>query len=83
MAPDDTKQTEKSGAAYPLTDGERAVMQSLHMAIVVAKAKMHDTQAELTAAEATFSSGLAMLANSHGMGGGTLTPDFAAIIKKQ
>jgi hypothetical protein len=87
----ETKQTEKTeqapnglstGSAHILTEQERAVMQALHARVVNARAQAWSTHVELTAAQAAFDGGLGFLANANGLGGGELTPDFAAIIKR-
>lgn len=77
----ETKQSE-NGIAHMLTEGERNVMKALHMRVVQAKAQAWDAHAELTAAQQSFDGGLGMIANASGVGGGQLTPDFAAIIKQ-
>jgi hypothetical protein len=73
-------ETTGKGIGYLLTEGERTVMQVLHTNLVNAKATVYDAEVRLRGAEAAFNGGLGMLATSHGLGGGRLTPDFAAII---
>ncbi len=92
MPLEETKQTEKTatpvnglspnGAMYLLSDPERSVMQTLHMRVISAKAKSWDAHVELTAAQAEFNGALGELANTHGLGGCELTPDFAAILRR-
>ena len=74
-------ESENTGSVYPLTEGERGVMQKLHIGVVNAKARAYDAQADLVAAKAAFDGALGILANSHGLGGGQLISDFAAIVK--
>lgn len=64
---------------YELTEGERTILQSLNAQALAAKAKLHDAQTELHAAQQMFSGALAFLATSRGMPGATLSPDFARL----
>jgi hypothetical protein len=86
MSPSETKQSENgsaNGTAYLLTEPERGIMQTLRAGVLNAKAAVYDAQNALKAAESAFDGGLGMLANSHGLGGGKLTPHLDAIIKEE
>lgn len=82
MPTNETKQIE-NGIAHLLTEGERGVAKMLHGRLVQAQAKMWAAHAELQATQAAFDGGIGMIANANGLGGGELTPDFAAIIKRE
>lgn len=77
----ETKQSE-NGTAYVLAEKERECLNKLNIAILNAKAKLYDAREELASAQQTFSGAVGLLANSHGLGGGELTNDFVAIIKR-
>lgn len=72
----------KTGSAYLLTEAERNVVQSLHTHILIAKAKAWDAHNDLAVAEREWTAGIGVIASSHGVGGGELTPDFSAIVKR-
>ena len=74
---------------YELSTKERAVLQSLNMAALDAKARMFDLQSqldqarsELLALQQKFSGAFAVLAEAHGMSAASaqLSPDFARIM---
>ena len=88
--PSDTNETTNSPATtYPLEAVERQTLLELNSAVAQQKIRIHDLNVELEtaqrareAATAMFQGALAMIANTHGMQGGQLSPDFTVITRQ-
>ena len=76
----------KPVAEYELNDGEIAVMQSLNVQALNAKATVFDLQSqlevarkELANAQSAFAGALQVMANAHGMSRVQISPDLKKI----
>ena len=85
---DETAQPSKP-VEYTLEPGERAVLQAYYSAFTSAKARIFDLQVTLEQAQEdlrrtqhAYNGAVGLLASSHGIANGGVTPDFARIIPR-